>query len=175
MKRNFANKAFILGDEISETLSAEHFRKSGDMLLFENGAIALSLYRQSIELQLKSFLKRLRVEYDFNYNLEELLSVSNDTIDNLKILNSEEVKFFNEIISDYITLDKKGSSLRYPNDNYVENLILSDKFIKKTIVNDVDNPYFYEIKERETKENIDKLFMIFFNIQGWIEEKERCK
>ena len=85
------------------------------------------------------------------------------------ILNNEETIFLNELISDYISLDKKATKLRYSNNNTIENLTISENFINKNILNNVDNPYLYEIKEKESKCHMDQLFIIFFNIEGWID------
>lgn len=167
--KNFKNSVFILGEEISENISAEKFKKSGDMLLATNGSIALYLYRHSIELQFKSLLKRFNAAFEPNYTIETLFNLLKIQLNTNNILNNEETIFLNELISDYISLDKKATKLRYSNNNTIENLTISENFINKNILNNVDNPYLYEIKEKESKCHMDQLFIIFFNIEGWID------
>lgn len=164
MSQKFVNGRFLLGEEYSEALSAEHFKKSGDLVINEYPDVGLYLYRHFIELQLKSLMKRFDIQFNHNHDIKKLLKKLNDILNKDKILTNEEIIFMSQLILSYVDLDKKGTTLRYPNSKSGENLILSNKFIKKDGINNLDNPYLYKINSDEVKADIDRLFEILFKI-----------
>ena len=172
MKNKFINSRFLLGDEYSEVLSAEHFKSSGDLIIDKYPEVGLYLYRHFIELQLKSLMKRFNQKIDYTHNIEELLRILNNILTKNKILTNEEKTFMSEVILNYVDLDKKGTTLRYPNSKMGEHLILSDSFVEKNEIKNSDNPYLYTIKLEEVKLKIDKLFEILFKIHDSLEENE---
>lgn len=172
MNQKFVNGRFLLGEEYSEAVSAEHFKKSGDLVINEYPDVGLYLYRHFIELQLKSLMKRFDIQFNHNHDIEKLLENLNDVLSKDKILTNEEIVFISQLILNYAELDKKGTTLRYPNSKNGENLILSDKFIKKYEINNLDNPYLYKINSDEVKADIDKLFEILFKIHSILEENK---
>lgn len=172
MEQKFVNSRFFLGEEYSEAVSAEHFKKSGDLVINEYPDVGLYLYRHFIELELKSLMKRFDIEFNHNHDVKILLKNLKDKLSETKMLDNEEIVFMSEIILIYVELDKKGTTLRYPNSKTGENLISSDKFIKKYKINNSNNPYLYKINSDEVKADIDKLFEILFKIHNILEENK---
>ncbi|WP_297487573.1 hypothetical protein [uncultured Cetobacterium sp.] len=170
--KNLKKNVFILGTQISESISAKEFKISGDILLDSNGAIALYLYRHAIELELKFLSEKLNVFFKSNYNMKRLFDNLKTSFFGINTISKENIFFIEEIIKDYIALDETSVNLRYSNSIYEENFILSEKFINKNIINNIDDPYLYEIKKKETKENINELFEILTKINNYIDKRD---
>ena len=105
MKENFVNGRFLLGEEYSEALSGEHFKKSGDLVINQYPVVGLYLYRHAIELQLKSLVKRYNIKFDYIHNLEEIMKLLNEELNKREILTNEEKDFMSNIILSYKNLD----------------------------------------------------------------------
>ena len=172
MKENFVNGRFLLGEEYSEALSGEHFKKSGDLVINQYPVVGLYLYRHAIELQLKSLVKRYNIKFNHNHALEKIMELLNAELNKREILTNEEKDFMSNTILSYKNLDERGSTLRYPNSKEGEHFITSDIFIEKNKINNFDNPYFYTIKLDKIKVDINKLFEIFFKIHDFLEEEK---
>lgn len=175
MNQKFVNGRFLLGEEYSEAVSAEHFKKSGDLVINEYPDVGLYLYRHFIELQLKSLMKRFDIQFNHNHDIEKLLENLKNKLNETKMLDNEEIVFISEIILIYVELDEKGTTLRYPNSKTGENLISSDKFIKKYKINNSNNPYLYKINLEKLKVDIDRLFEILFKIHDILDGNKYIK
>lgn len=173
--KTLINSKFILGNEYSEALSAEYFKKSGDLVIVEYPDVGLYLYRHFIELQLKSLIKRFGQKFSFIHDIKKLLENLENILSENEILNKEEIHFMSDTILSYIDLDEEGTNLRYPNSRMGENLITSNKFIEEVKTENLDNPYFYTLKSDEIKLNIDKLFNILYKIHDFLDETSYLK
>lgn len=174
--RDCADMTYKIFDEnMYEILNYENFKLSGDILFKEKRCrVGLYLYRHSIELFLKGFLKQKGVNYEKNHKLENLLELNIIEYKKIDYFSESDLKFIEKVVKNYSELDTKGTFLRYSfskdkNQEEKVNKIIHSEFVEK------DRFDHYIFKSQKIVDEMKKLADLFYDISKYVLDEEYMK